>query len=230
MKLQLNMVVLIAWITSAAAAQPAELLPGVWIDEGIVEFDASVAMDCHHPETPDVYLEMLITGPDTREHESLLVSSIVPSNLHAALLAAGFEPGKPVSVEDSGIRSAATGDALTIEVRIGEDGQWSPLIEWVETVIQGDPLEADSNWTGLVFAGSSVVEDKGYIADREGGLVSLTPFGFEVISPSWLVSPDASADEPEWIADRDRVPEFKTEVRVRILAVPDPTDDQESTE
>ncbi len=225
MSAQLCKAILVGLISCTAGAEPTELLPGVWVDEGVVEFNASVAMDCHHPETPDVYLEMLITGPDTREHESLLVSTIKPSNLHAGLLAAGFDPGAPVKTDDSGNRTAATGDALTIEVRVGEDGEWSPLIAWVVTVEDGDPLEADSSWTGLVFAGSAVVEGKGYIADREGGLVSLTPFGFEVVSPAWLVSPDASTDEPEWIADRDRVPEFKTEVRVRVRGVPDLDED-----
>ena len=70
-----------------------------------------------------------------------------------------------------------------------------------------------------------VIEGKGYLADREGSLVSLTPWGHEVISPTWTLSPDASVDEPVWIANRELVPEKGDRVRVRIS---DGLDDSEN--
>ncbi len=198
------------------ADDPVEMLPGLWVENGEVQFDAKVAMDCHHPETPDVYLEMMITGPDTREHESLLVTGIGASNLHAAMLAAGFEPGSPITFGEDAKRIPASGEELVIEVRIQEDSEWVDLASWVVHVDEGTGLAEDAGWAGLVFAGSKTVHGKGYLADREGSLVSLTPWGHEVISPVWTLSPDATVDEPVWIADREQVPEIHTEVRVRI--------------
>lgn len=205
-----------ALLCTMVAADPVEMLPGLWVEDGEVQFDAKVAMDCHHPETPDVYLEMMITGPDTREHESLLVSGIGASNLHAALLAAGFEPGSPITFDDEGERVPASGEEVVVEVQIQEDSEWVDLASWVVHVNEGTGLVEGEGWAGLVFAGSKTISGKGYLADREGSLVSLTPWGHEVISPLWTLSPDATVDEPVWIADREQVPEIYTEVRVRI--------------
>lgn len=198
--------------------EPVEMLPGVWVNESVVEIDASIAMDCHHPETPDVYLEMLITGPDTREHESLLVSDVSPSNLHAGLLAAGFEPGHPIEFKED-TRIPATGDGIVIEVLVEDSEGWIDIARWVVHVESGTCVVDDAGWGGLVFAGSKVLEGGGYAGDREGALVSLTPWGFETVSPAWVVSPDASIDEPVWIANRDLVPERGDKVRVRFRKI-----------
>lgn len=209
---------LLGLVLCLCIGEPKEVLPGVWVEEGVVEIDASVAMDCHHPETPDVYLEMLITGPDRREHESLLVSDVVPSNLHAGLLAAGFEPGSPISHVD-GNRVSASGDGMVVEVRVVDTETWVGLVEWVTHVEEATGLIEDDGWAGLVFAGSVLTDEGVYKADREGALVSLTAWGFEVVSPAWVVSPDASVDEPVWIADRDVVPAIETKVRVRFRKI-----------
>lgn len=223
--------------TEGLDADINQLLPGVWVGEGVVEFDATVAIDCHDPLTPDVYLEMFICGPDSREHESLLVTDVVPSNLHAGLLAAGITPGNPVSFAqhpETGklVRIPAQGKGVYLDVRWGEDAvdadqdfDWKPLIDWVVHVESGESLSEEPAWKGFVFAGSTVSDDSipgpKYGADREGSHVSLTAFGHEVISPIWILSPDAGIDEPVWIALRDRVPTIGTEVRVRISRVDD---------
>ena len=158
---------------------------------------------------------MLITAPDTREHESLLVSTVQPSSLHAGLLAAGFEPGSPIAYEDDQPKPA-TGDAIVVEVQIDGTEDWIQLIDWVAHVSEDLRVIDAPNWNGLVFAGSVLTDSHVYKADREGALVSLMSWGFEVISPVWTISPDASVDEPVWIADRDMVPEIHTPVRVRF--------------
>ncbi|MBO6514218.1 MAG: hypothetical protein JJ974_09675 [Phycisphaerales bacterium] len=212
------------------ALQPTELLPGVWVDEGVVEFDAKVAMDCHHPETPDVYLEMLVTGPDTREHESLLVTALEPSNLHAALLAAGFVHGQPVQFGDDGSRKPAQGDAVVISVRPSDGDDWINIIEWVIHVDQETKLTDADAWSGLVFAGSILTDEGSYKANSEGALISLTPWGFEVVSPVWTVSPHASQDEPVWIANQDLVPKLNAPVRVRITESQTPDETTEPSD
>ena len=101
--------------------EPKELLPGIRVADGLVEFDGSVAIDAHHPDTPDVYLEMFITAPDSREHESRVVSKIRASNLHAGLLAAGLEPGSPITRNDAHETVPAHGDPVKIFIKIDDE-------------------------------------------------------------------------------------------------------------
>tara|TARA_R110002072_G_scaffold42064_21_gene118795 strand:- start:46295 stop:47080 length:786 start_codon:yes stop_codon:yes gene_type:complete len=204
-----------------------ELLPGLHITKGIVEFSGTIAIDCHHPDTPDVYLEMFVTAPDSREHESLVVSSIKPSNLHAALLAAGFEPGSPLKRTREGTITPASGDALRIFVSTNdsetEQPEFIPIESWVVSDDADKPkqLVESPAWTGLVFAGS-ILNKHGYSADRGGTLISLTSFGDEVIAPTWTISHEADIDAPTWIANRDQVPKIDTRVRIRIEAIEEP--------
>ncbi|MCA9303775.1 MAG: hypothetical protein KC996_06605 [Phycisphaerales bacterium] len=185
--------------------------------QGIVEFDGRVAIDCHHEGTPDVYLEMLITAPDSREYESLVVADIKPSNLHAALLAAGFEPGAPMTIDEDGTRTPASGDELIIELIVADQDPVR-IESWVVRAEAQTPLTADPSWNKLVFAGSTLT-DRGYAADADGTLAALTPFTTEVIAPAWTLSHHAEIDEPVWIANRDLVPEQGAGVRVRITSV-----------
>ena len=53
-----------------------------------VEIRAVVCLDAG-------WLEQIACSPGTREHEALVVVEIPPSDVHAALLSAGFEPGSP---------------------------------------------------------------------------------------------------------------------------------------
>ncbi|MBL4592092.1 MAG: hypothetical protein JKY96_09045 [Phycisphaerales bacterium] len=214
--------ILASVISVSPDPEPKELVPGIFIAQGVVEFDAKVAIDCHHEGTPDVYLEMFITAPDSREHESLLVATIKPSSLHAALLAAGFEPGAPMSFnEKTNTRIRATGDQLIIEVII-DDHEPIAIETWVVHVETAKPLQSSPDWTTFVFAGSKLT-DRGYAADADATIAALTAFTTETIAPAWTLSPDAATDEPVWIANRDLVPEQGKSVRVRITAPPEKT-------
>ena len=197
-------------------AELHELLPGIRVAEGVVEFDGTVSIDAHHPDTPDVYLEMFITAPDSREHESLVVSNIKASNLHAGLLAAGFESGAPITRNELNEVVPAHGNPLIITVAIQDDSPcFVPITDWVMHVDTEEELIHSEKWDGFVFAGSAFTK-RGYEADGTGTLVSLTSFGDEVIAPAWTISHLAEIDEPVWIANRDRVPERNTQVIVRI--------------
>lgn len=195
-----------------------ELLPGILVGDGIVQFEGTIAIDAHHPDTPDVYLEMFITAPDSREHESLIVSSIKASNLHAALLAAGFESGAPLARDSDQRLVPAHGDPVVIEAAVQSDEpEFIPITDWVMHIEQETGITQSERWSGLVFAGSKLTR-RGYEADGTGTLVSLTSFGNEVIAPTWTVSHLAEVDEPVWIANRDRIPTKRTPVIVRVLA------------
>ncbi len=213
-----------------------ELLPGLFISEGIVEFEGTIAIDCHHPDTPDVYLEMFVTAPDSREHESLVVASLKPFALHAALLAAGFEPGLPLTRHiESNEPIPAKGDRLSILIQalpvIDDDSindqQPSPLIpieNWVTSDQRNLSLSDSSQWGGFVFAGSTLIGST-YTADQSGTLISLTSFGDEVIAPTWTVSHLAEIDQPIWIANNNLLPKQGTKVRIRVEKQPVPVTD-----
>lgn len=198
-----------------------EMLPGIRVAEGVVEFEGTVPIDAHHPDTPDVYLEMFITAPDSREHEALVLSRIKPSNLHAALLAAGFENGAPYSIDKNGKEQLATGDELEVLVAVvGEDQselEFVPLTGWAVHIDKDHEIHSDARWDGFVFAGSKLTS-RGYEADGTGTIASLTTFGNEVIAPKWTVSHLAEVDEPVWIANRERLPKKGASLVVRIVA------------
>lgn len=204
-----------------ACAAP-EALPGIRIDveARTVEFDGVVPIDAHNEETPHVYLELFICTPDTREHESLVMSSVLPSHIHAALLAIGLEPGRPGAWRWEGeevARIPPDGDPVTIEFiwrdAAGEEHTDAPR-SWVEHAATGEPIPDGS----FVFAGSRFVVRQGgerYDADGAGTTVGLTTFGSETIAWSAVISPDAGTDEPVWIAS-GRTPPAGTAVTVRI--------------
>ncbi|MEM9374282.1 MAG: YdjY domain-containing protein, partial [Planctomycetota bacterium] len=161
-------------------------------------------------------------APDSREHESLVVTTVKPSAIHAGMLAAGLEPGQPLRIEQER-RIAPTGDAVRVEVATVLDdvpGPFNLLSDWVIRVEPDaqtsapERLSSAPGW-GLVFAGSRV-DGRGYAADNTGTIVGLTGFGTEVIGASWTLSPWAAEDEPVWIVDAERIADYGTEVIVRI--------------
>jgi hypothetical protein len=195
------------------------LLPGVTVSEGAVEFRGTVCADPWHPQTPVVYLELLVTGPDSREHESLVVTTVKPSAIHAGLLAAGLEAGHPVAWRGGKVDRTAAGPRVTVEVAVvGKEGVggFVDLASWVVNQETRERLPSAPGW-GLVFAGS-LLDGRGYAADKTGTIIGLTGFGTEVVAASWDLSPEASIDEPVWIVDKERVPAFGAEVVVRIRA------------
>jgi len=210
-----------------------EILPGVRINEELrtLEFDAVVAMDCHHPETPDVYLEVICCTPDTREHESLVVTTVAPSSIHAALLALGGEPGRPGGWRREGdlvLPVAPEGDRVRVWF-ITEDDDGQPTLDtpenWIVQRQTRRPLTMDGFDSGWVFAGSRMREFRGrdvYDADGTGQLIGLHTFGSETIAWTRVESPEASVQEPLWLANRDVVPAIGTPVRVRISIEPEP--------
>tara|TARA_R110000782_G_scaffold57258_1_gene119500 strand:+ start:5908 stop:6657 length:750 start_codon:yes stop_codon:yes gene_type:complete len=229
----MGLVVSCAGVLGVSAGPPdeppalRELLPGVLVGEGVVEFAGTVCADPSHPQTPVVYLELLVTGPDSREHESLILTRATPSAIHAGLLAAGLEPGRPVRWKGDTVEASATGDRVRVLAVAGEnndDTGFVDLASWVVRRDTGERLDGAAGW-GLVFAGSVLDEEAGaYAADKTGTVIGLTGFGTEVIAAAWDLSPQASIDEPVWIVDKDRVPAFGTPVRVRVVREPKPTE------
>jgi hypothetical protein len=217
-----------------------ELAPGLRVDRAasVVEFDGVVPVDVHDAQTPRVYLELFVTGPDTREHEALVMTRVPASAIHAGLLALGLEPGKPgvIRAVGAGAKGEAeveqpTGPGLAVEfvTRTVEGAERvEPASSWVVNAEDGSRLEGEAAEGAWVFAGSRMMSRRDpatgrprevYDADGTGVIVGLHTFSSEVIAWRRVMSPDAAALTPVWIADRAKVPEMGTKVVVRVRAV-----------
>lgn len=216
-------------------AQPraVQLFPGVRVDRAsrVVEFDATVAVDAHDPQAPNVYLELIACVPDTREHESIVVTKAKAAQIHAALLLIGLEPGTPGRIDFTGPKPAAiapTGPAVRVAISWQEGGKTvtRSVEELVKNAKDGKNLPTQS-W---LFAGSRFAKRKDasgqpvevYDAEGMGTLIGLATFGGETIAPSTVFSPDAALSEPVWIADAKTMPKVGTSVVVRLTPVDAP--------
>lgn len=210
-------------LVGTLVVQPRVANPGLGlridVDERVVEFDGRVALDAHDPETPLVFLELLVCAPDTREHEAVVVTDVKASVIHAALLAVGIEHGEPgrVVVSADGVeRVVPTGDPVRVEFVVGEE-TFAPR-DWVG--LEGG--EAFDEALSFVFAGSRMVERRGrsvYDAEGTGVIVGLTTFGSEVVALEEVVSPESTVDAPSFVVRTEMFPAFGQAVTVRLSVV-----------
>ncbi len=219
----------LAWTAPVSTPPPPDPLPHIRVDpaRGRVEFDARVALTLGDPPRARVFLEQFVCTPDTKEHESLLVTDARPSHVHAALLAVGLTPGKPVTwTSEPGrvVPHPPEGDRVRVEF-IHRDDQGKEVVrtpsDWAVSARDGVPWPAGE----FVFAGSILRDGPGgaaYLADREGTLVGLASFGTEVIAWPVVISHEAEVQAPEWIASAESLPPLGTPVVVRLTAVPPP--------
>lgn len=223
--------------TESDAPELREVFEHVRVDttNRIVEFDGIVPIDCHHEDSPEVYLEVIACTKGTREHEALVMTEARPSHVHAAMLLAGMVPGSPGSPEARGEASVSpTGARVLVEIEyVNEAGETitAPASAWIRHVETGARFDAAS-W---VFAGSKIVDYRGrevYDADGTGLLISLAMFanarieavgmGGATLALEHGFSPEAGVAEPVWIADASVVPAYKTPVVVRLSAAERP--------
>ncbi|MBL8759773.1 MAG: hypothetical protein JNL50_00580 [Phycisphaerae bacterium] len=210
-----------------AAPALREVFPGVRVDVArkLVEFDGMVPIDVHNPKSPRVYLEVIACTFDSKEHESLVVTRVKPSHVHAALLLIGLEPGAPGSWridEPSRVVSVPPqGSAVRVSLVFNPTLPDAKEIDPAELVFNARTKARASSLAGagFVFGGSRIVEWQGqsfYDADGTGTLIGLATFGSETIAWREVFSPEATVAEPVWIADNERVPAAGTMVTVRL--------------
>ncbi|MEM8835909.1 MAG: YdjY domain-containing protein [Planctomycetota bacterium] len=214
---------------AAVAAPPEVSLPHISIDRDarVVEFEARVSPLVHasDPRDDEFPLEQFVCIPDTKEHESLLVTDALPSHIHAALLLIGLEPGSPTTWTNLGNRVAVTppdGPRVNVEFVHVEDGAERVIspVEWVRHVEGGEELESKS----FVFAGSVIRQMNArerYEADDAGTVIGLASFGTEVLAWPELVSHEFDDGDLVWFADLDVIPPNGTPVTVRLTPVAD---------
>lgn len=206
-------------------------MPHVRVDREarVVEFDGFVPIDAHIEDAPNLYLEVMVCTPDVRAHESLVASKASPSHVHAALLLIGLTPGKPGAWKWDGEKvERIPPEGLPVDVRFVWTDESNQLrddlaSDWIISRVAGTRLtetipEGQPRW---VFAGSKMVSRSGrewYAAEAEGTIVGLHTFTTETIAWRGVLSPSAGVEDPEWIADSERVPKQGTSVVVRIKA------------
>lgn len=212
-----------------------ELFPAIRVDRKarVVEVDGVVPIDVHQVDRKTgarlhVFLEVVLCPFDTKEHEALVATKARPSNIHAALLLLGLEPGKPGSwsfdektrtLKEIPPEGPELGVTLVWTDEQGESVEM-PAAQLVERVPGGGTLETGGRETGWVFAGSTERERLGqthYAADAEGTAVGLTTFGTETVAWRSVYSPEDAVSRPQWAASA-KLPARNTKVMVRITA------------
>ncbi|RMH24519.1 MAG: hypothetical protein D6693_09890 [Planctomycetota bacterium] len=216
-------------LSAPAGAQLRDVFPHVRVDTEakVVEIDGAVPIFVHDPDAPDVYLEVIVCTPDTKEHESLVVTRARPSHVHAALLMIGLNPGRPGHWTWSGDGADARltahdpeGDAVRVSLHWTDADGRARSADPSAWITHHDTGEKP-NPRAFVFAGSRMM-DRGfgrgemYDADGAGVLVGLATFGSEVVAWPETFSPDSGVDEPVWVADPATTPPIDTPVRVRF--------------
>ncbi|NNF43591.1 MAG: hypothetical protein HKN62_11205 [Phycisphaerales bacterium] len=197
--------------------------PGVRVHPrtGVVELAAIVCLDAG-------WLEQVACSAGTREHESLLVPRAAPSQIHAALLLAGHEPGAPgrwTYENDQYAFHPPTGSKLAVRVRYRTPGGLeieTPIRSWIRDH-QG---RRDFPLAPWVFGGSEMVqiaegEPERYVADLSGSVVGLVTFGDEVVGFSRVLADEAAVHAPEWEARGEAMPPPGTEVSLILGPWPD---------
>jgi hypothetical protein len=176
-----------------------------------LEFDLDkkqVRIECEALDT-NAPLEFFCCETGTNEYESVLRSSVTPSNLHTALLAIGLKPGSPVTYSEAEKKLIPpNGPPLRISLEYEKDGKPVHCIaqHWLRDV----KSKKEPPHFGWVFAGSRVMPDGKYAADMTGYIVSVVNFDLTMIDVPELAS---SANETlEWERNPDVAPKGGTKV------------------
>ena len=218
----------LAWAEPSESAEPSAASPadgaeqtryvlGVRVDwfRLQVELDARVVLR-------EGLLELLACSPNTREHESILVTPARPRDVYHAMGLVGLTPGSPVHFDSrTGAPVAPSGERLQLHVRCGTGATETTVAahEWLLDVGTQRPLEAKAvEW---VFAGSRNVEDGRFAADLEGTVVCVVDFDTALIAPASIHTAD---NDQLWVAANPaRIPEVDTRCSLLIRSATDPS-------
>ena len=214
----------------AGSALPAtesawsELSPRIRINRAAValEFKATAVIETG-------FLEEYVCTVGTREHESLFAFDGKASEIHAAMLLAGFVPGEPgrwreVPADDGSLQlelAKPTGNDVRVMVRLPNGVEHPP--EWFvrRAPIDEGGAQSSAPPTRFRFAGSRFRTDRRsgrefYLADGSGSLIGLVTFGDEVIAPIEVIPDQVSAAQPIWEVFSERMPRAGTEVTILL--------------
>jgi hypothetical protein len=156
-------------------------------------------------------LEHLMCLKGTKEHEAIVATEAAPRAIHAALLAAGAEPGHPVQFVPKFEPPAGTPIAIAFQWR--QDGKLkkSDARDWVWDEKAKAPLKTDWVFAGSILFDDPVTKKKRYAAD-DGDLIVVSNFATAILDLPISSSADDAARE--FIANTAKIPPVGTEVFV----------------
>jgi len=180
-------------------------------DEKTFEFDGEIAMR-------EGIVELLVCAKGSKEHESIVVTSVPARFLHAAMLLLGASPGRAVKFQ--GDPKPPAGVRVTFEVVYKEADR--PKRIRAEELVRNVVADASMDACGWVFVGSATIDTKEgprYLAELTGALV------VTYNDPSAVFdNPRAfGADDTVYEANTEQIPPVGTPVAV-IGTVHLPTD------
>jgi hypothetical protein len=133
----------------------------VWVDKDRKEVvvGAKVVLD-------DGPIEVFACLENTKEHEAVIAARSTARLVHAALLAVGLDPGRPVSFDPE--YRPARGPVVRVMLR-WRDAAGQPqevrAQEWIRNAQTGKPLDSDWVFAGSVFWKDPQGGDEYYQAD-----------------------------------------------------------------
>jgi hypothetical protein len=170
----------------------------------------------------DIVLEMFACPMGTKEHESIVGTLAKASEVHAALLAIGAQPGTPVKLYPQYV--PPTGQVIRVWVCWrDEEGTFhrTDARQWIRYMKTGEPMQAE--W---VFAGSGFWKDpsdgREYYQADGGDMICVSNFTSAMLDIS--IASSADADQLMFKPATDRIPERGTPVRLVLVPIPNPTD------
>ena len=214
------------------AAEKVEL-PGITIDakKKRVDVAAKIALD-------DGLLELVACTKDTKEHESLVIIDAVPMHIHAALLLIGANNGNPAMVKPANeertewVHLPPRGDEILVSLVYPDPEDKTKTIERPISDFlkrsERDPAEQvegedkpggpDKVFEAFLFAGSVLIEREGeersYVADETGNVISISTFGDELLCLPSRVSQENHA--LVWSVNDKHLPKVGTKVLLRL--------------
>ena len=143
----------------------------VWVDaqRRQVVVGGSIALD----KGP---IEFFACQRETKEHESIVATKASARLVHAALLAIGLEPGKPVSFDPEYV--AATGPIVRVRMRwLDANGkpQESDARDWIRDTRTRKSMQSDWVFAGSVFW-TDPADGKEYYQADGGDLICVSNF------------------------------------------------------
>lgn len=177
------------------------------------------------------FLELVVCGKDSKEHESLVMVEARPSHIHAALLLIGAQAGNPAmrkALDEEGTRWAhlpPRGQPVKVSLVIPKEGGEvveRPISDFIapsedESGLQDASATEAKFPDTFLFVGSQLHgegEGKQYLGDLSGHVASIATFGDEVLSLSEIHAQDNGS--LAWQIKPDSLPELGTKVILRL--------------
>jgi hypothetical protein len=163
-------------------------------------------------------LEQLLCRAGTKEHESILSAEIDAKLVHAALMAAGAEPGKPVQFRPQYAPASGTVIKVSLQYEKGGKTVIVPAQKWVRTI--KTQKELTHNW---VFAGSMLFNNSfqpdapPIYAANDGDVICVA--NFESAMLDLPIPSSADNDDLDFEAFTERIPPEGTNVIIILEPV-----------